>query len=404
METEVNKTKINGRPRWQERTKEQIMNSPSTSSRKMAGLFPPSSSVVLFRLLSPAAFMISCPTCQQSLSWSAVPPVNSHCHDQLCPPVNSHHNQLPYLSKCHLSWSAVPPANSHCHDQLSYLSAVLKQSLSWSTVPPDKSLSWSVVNIPTWQQSLSWSAVPPDNSHCQNQLSHLTNHCHDQLFHMSTQSIISCPTCQHSHWHDQLFHLSTVNNQLSHLPTLSLSWSAVPPVNTVTVMFSCPTCQHCHCHVQLSHLSTVNNQLSHLSTQSLTWSAVSPVNTQAWSAVPPVDLKYCYFSYTCIIFSWIVLSSIYLSTIIFFNTSGVQDCSTHLRHVSTNNTCPQSSTDLCGSGEGHLVDFWVTGQRSTSSGAVAWQHGHHTCGDTNLGETTVTGVFLIQWTIKHSTK
>ena len=241
METEVNKTKINGRPRWQERTKEQIMNSPSTSSRKMAGLFPPSSSVVLFRLLSPAAFMISCPTCQQSLSWSAVLPIkNSPCHDQLS----------------HLT--------NHCHDRLLIFHL--------TTVPV-------MITCPTWQQSLSKSAVPPDKS-------------------------LSWSTVPH---------VNTVNNQLSHLSTQSLSWSAVPPVNTVTVMFSCPTCQHCHCHVQLSHLSTVNNQLSHLSTQSLTWSAVSPVNTQAWSAVPPVDLKYCYFSYTCIIFSCIVLSSIYLS-------------------------------------------------------------------------------------------
>ena len=128
------------------------------------------------------------------------------------------------------------------------------------------------------------------------------------------------------------------------------------------------------------------------------------VNTQAWSAVPPVNLKYCYFSYMCIIFSCTVLSYIYLSTITSFNMSGVQDCSTHLRHASTNNTWPQSTTDLCGSSEGHLVDFWVIGQRSTSSGAVAWQHGHHTSGDTNLGEATVTGVFLIQLTIKQQYK
>ena len=59
------------------RTNKILQNSLSMSSRKMAGLFPPSSSVVLFRLLSPAAFMISCPTCQHSqLSWSAAPPVN----------------------------------------------------------------------------------------------------------------------------------------------------------------------------------------------------------------------------------------------------------------------------------------------------------------------------------------
>ena len=140
--------------------------------------------------------------------------------------------------------------------------------------------------------------------------------------------------------------------------------------------------------------------MCYLSTQSLSWSAVLPVNTVNKSAVP----LYCYFSYTCIIFSCIVLSYIYLSTIIFFNTPGVQDCSTHLRHASTNNSWPQSTTDLCGSGEGHLVDFWVTGQRCTSSGAVAWQHRHHTSGDTNLGETTVTGVFLIQWTIKQQYK
>ena len=145
-----NKTQINGRPCWQERTKEQIINSLSTSSRKMAGLFPPSSSVVLFRLLSPAAFRISCPTCQQSLSLSTVPPA---------PPGNTVTAMIS-CSTCQ---------HSHCHDQLSYLST---QSLSWSAVLLVNTVNNQLSHLLT--QSLSWSDVLPVNT---------------------VTVMISCPTC-----------------------------------------------------------------------------------------------------------------------------------------------------------------------------------------------------------------
>lgn len=47
-----------------------IENSQSASAKMMFGLFPPSSSVTLFRLLFPAASWISLPTLQRKRIWS----------------------------------------------------------------------------------------------------------------------------------------------------------------------------------------------------------------------------------------------------------------------------------------------------------------------------------------------